>query len=161
MRLSHKQLSDSYHEYAQTVSCLQGLAEVYRDVMRRTYYHVRENHKGLLSIQRQELEQITREALRLLEMVEGHIAGEARLDLKIFEKERESLDNFIKEFSILQNERIHNHSSKTRLSLLYFALCDDFKRLIDHLMRIQEIAQRVQIEPDRKPAAPEKEQALL
>ena len=62
-----------------------------------------------------------------------------RQDVQSFKSEHEALQELISGFAKLQNERIHNRSSKTRLSILYFAITGNMLRISRQSLRLYEI----------------------
>jgi phosphate/sulfate permease len=144
MRLAYEQESVRNGNYSQTVLSLQSLAEGYRDIVTRSYLHVRENHKGLLSVQRSELAEVITQLLSLLEQVEADLLSGASTSSEgdLFAL-NEALAAEINRLLELQAERIHNRSSKTRLSILYFALLEDIARLAEQSVRLFRISKNL------------------
>jgi phosphate/sulfate permease len=127
------------HKYPQTVRRLQKLTDGHRDIVLRAYTHVGNHHKGLLPVQIEELEQV-RELLDeiLLEVEETFNRRQtANLD-RLAEKDLQ-LRNLAAELNIKQVARIHDSASKTRLSILYYAIVGNAMMISKQNLELLEI----------------------
>ncbi len=149
MRLGYGQSTTQDTSYSQTVLSLQSIAEGYRDIVSRSYLHIRENHKGLLKAQKGELNQVLGQLLALIQRVEKDLSGVESSSETELKSDNEALAREIDQFLHIQAERIHNRSSKTRLSILYFALLEDMSRLAEQTVRLYRISHRLPLEGDR------------
>lgn len=139
MRLMHLKQVRNESEYSETVSTLQALTDAYRDIVVRAYEHVRENHKGLLSVQKSELEDLVARVTEILHEVEQHITGQKVSSFERVQSAQRALAEKMQQYSNAQDERIHNRSSKTRLSILYFAILVDVERMAEQAVRLFEV----------------------
>ncbi len=127
------------HKYPQTVRHLQKLTDGHRDIVLRGYTHVGNHHKGLLPVQIDELEQV-RELLDdiLLEVEETFNHRQtANLD-RLAEKDLR-LRNLAAELNIKQVARIQDSTSKTRLSILYYAIVGNAMMISKQNLELLEI----------------------
>lgn len=139
MRLMHqKGLSISY-QYPQTVRRLQKLANGHRDIVLRAYSHVGNHHKGLLAVQVDELEEIRILLNDTLLDVETAFDRRGPVDLKGLENRDRQLRKFSAELNSVQMERIRDNTSKTRLSILYYAIVGDAIMLSKQNLKLLEI----------------------
>jgi len=110
------------YKYGQTIRRLQKLADGHRDIVNRAHSHVRNHHKGLLEIQINELKQIQKILNDILLDTENSLAN------KNLEKHKEIISKYAElrkiaeDFNQLQIERIRSKESKTRLTILYYAI---------------------------------------
>jgi len=139
MRLQQRAKTDSHVNYPQTVRRLQKLADGHRDVVMRAFQHVSNHHRGLLEVQVQELEEVH----ALLDAV--FLEVEAILDhqkphdhASVYEK-YEKLKEVAATFGERQSERIRNDVSKTRLSILFYALVGNAIMLARQTVRLLEV----------------------
>jgi hypothetical protein len=56
---------DSTQKYARTISCIQGIAESHRDIIKRSYVHFENCHEGFSDVQKEELRRIKTYITRL------------------------------------------------------------------------------------------------
>lgn len=142
MRLLHKKQISEEFEYYRTISCLQNLAASYRDIVRRSYSHVSEHHKRFLTVQIKEIQDIEAMIIPILQQVEKNLNGQQGIKLQDLLNEYATVVSKVEEYAVLQNERIHNRSSKTRLSILYFALMENMLRITSQCLKLQEIFEK-------------------
>jgi phosphate/sulfate permease len=141
MRLIHRSEVAEQSEYAMTVVCLQHLAESYSDISQRSYFHVRQSHKGLLDIQRKELSEVGIKLQEILTDLEGHLNGSCSTTLEELQAKYSAMSALVAKFNALQSERIHECSSKTRLSILYYALMGNMLRIGRRSLKLFKIYQ--------------------
>lgn len=139
LRLINKQEHHLSAKYADVVRCLQAITEIHRDIVNRSYYHLRDAHKGLLRLQIQELRQIKEQIVAILQEVQLSLSAVREPDIeKVLKQERE-LSATIDLVSARQVERVQGRISKTRLSILYFAITKDAIRLCRQNARLLDI----------------------
>lgn len=122
MRLLARQGLAVSHKYAQTVRRLQKLTDGHRDIILRAYTHVGNHHKGLLPEQIAELEEVRRLLNEILLEVEETINRRQTGHLERLTEKDERLRELAAELNAKQLARIQDGSSKTRLSILYYAI---------------------------------------
>ncbi|MCX8123139.1 MAG: inorganic phosphate transporter [Spirochaetes bacterium] len=121
LRLLHKMDISATQRYAQIISNLQDIAESQRDIAVRSYLHVENHHKGLLKVQITELEQIIEHLKDLLNFTAQSLKKDKIADLSLVEKKCNRLAHLISEFDKKQIRRVQDETSKTRLSILFYA----------------------------------------
>ncbi|ABA87406.1 sodium/phosphate symporter superfamily protein [Syntrophotalea carbinolica DSM 2380] len=119
--LDQKGLSVS-HKYPQAVRRLQKLTDGHRDIVLRAYTHVSNHHKGLLPVQVEELEQVRQLLDEILLEVEGTFGRKQPANLQEIEAKDARLRALATELNARQVARIKDSSSKTRLSILFYAV---------------------------------------
>lgn len=139
MRLLDQKGLVSAHRYPQTIRRLQKLADGHRDIVLRAYTHVGNHHKGLLSVQIKELEQIRQRLNDILLDVEETISHRQTADLARLREKDAELRAFAAELNARQMARIHDNSSKTRLSILYYAIVGNAMMLSKQNLELLEI----------------------
>ena len=139
MRLLHqKGLSISY-QYPQTVRRLQKLTNGHRDIVLRAYAHVGNHHKGLLAVQVEELEEIRTLLNDTLLDVESAFDRRGPVNLKALADRDKELRKFAAKLNTVQMERIRDNTSKTRLSILYYAIVGNAIMLSKQNLKLLEI----------------------
>ena len=139
MRLLAQQGLATTHRYPQTIRRLQKLADGHRDIVLRAYNHVGNHHKGLLSVQIVELEQVRQRLHAILLEVEETISRRQIADLARLEEKDTELRAFATELNEKQSLRIQNNSSKTRLSILYYGIVGNAMMLSKQNLELLEI----------------------
>ncbi|MFW6324987.1 MAG: anion permease [Desulfovibrionales bacterium] len=108
--------------YTQIIRRLQRLSDGYRDIVLRSYMHIANNHKGLLPDQVQELKQVKNRILDILAKVEHSFSSKEILDYDIMVEQFHSMRHLENECNQEQIRRIGGAASKTRQSILFYAL---------------------------------------
>jgi phosphate/sulfate permease len=139
MRLLDQQGQPISHRYSQTVRRLQKLNDGHRDIVLRAYTHIGNHHKGLLQVQIEELEQVRRLLVEILSEVEEIFSHRQAANLKQLVKKDRQLRSLATELNNLQITRIKDNSSKTRLSILYYAIIGNAKMLSRQSLELLEI----------------------
>lgn len=121
LRLLHTMDISVSQRYSQIISNLQDIAESQRDIVIRSYLHVENHHKGLLKIQITELEQVIERLIDLLDFTAQSLKEDKIADISRVEKKCAKLAHLISEFDKKQIRRIQDQTSKTRLSILFYA----------------------------------------
>ena len=140
LRLLHKKDMDHAHKYSQTIGALQEITESLRDVILRCYLHHSNQHRGLLEVQIEELKQIQACVDKLLENASQVLLVKRNtLDHEAIEDilaQNESLKAMIEKFDRNQIKRIQTEQSKTRLSILFYALSGNSQKICDQAVNL-------------------------
>ena len=142
MRLLQKADHHRSQEYAQTIRRLQKLADGQRDIVNRSLVHVRNHHKGLLEDQIADLEQVRSCLKGILQESENLLAHGARGDLSGLVGRDNDLRSLARKLNKGQTERIQDGRSKTRLSILYYAIVGNAMMISKQNLRLLEIFNR-------------------
>mgnify|MGYP000215224832 FL=1 len=127
------------HKYPQTVRRLQKLNDGYRDIVLRAYTHVGNHHKGLLPVQIEELEQVRQLLDDILLEVEETFNRRQTANLGRLAEKDLQLRDLAAELNAKQMARIHDSSSKTRLSILYYSIVGNAMMLSKQNLELLEI----------------------
>ena len=135
-----EQMADSY-KYAQTIRRLQKLSDGHRDIVLRSWVHVSNNHKGLLDVQVKELRDIKEIILNIFSNVEASLNTRETVSPDIITTQIQNMRNLADHFNFNQMERIQDDTSKTRLSILYYAIVGTCIMLGKQNLKLLEIFQ--------------------
>ncbi|MCP4151299.1 MAG: inorganic phosphate transporter [bacterium] len=139
LRLLRKEDSGYTRKYAQSVNALQGIAESQRDVNRRAYDHVSNNHKGLLPVQLEELKEVKDLVVDMLERTASDMMNKNIDDFQTITGEEEKLTELLVQLDKNQVSRIQDESSKTRLSILFYGFTRDTGLIAKHTVNLMKI----------------------
>lgn len=139
MRLLDQKGLTVSHKYAQTIRRLQKLTDGHRDVVLRAYTHVGNHHKGLLPVQIEELEQVRQILNDILLEVEETFSRRQTASLERLTEKDGQLRALAAELNAKQVARIHDNSSKTRLSILYYGIVGNAMMLSKQSLELLEI----------------------
>jgi len=139
MRLLDQQGLAVSHKYPQTIRRLQKLSDGHRDIVLRAYTHVGNHHKGLLPEQIEELEQVRLKLGAILSEVESTFDRMQTTDLEKLRELDADLRAFASELNDRQVPRIKDIKSKTRLSILYYAIVGNAMMLSKQNLELLEI----------------------
>jgi len=139
LRLLQKDQADISYKYAHTIRRLQKLSDGRRDIVNRSYMHVANKHKGLLDVQIEDMKTIKISILDILLKVE-----------KAFQtKDLTNYQNIIDQYKYMrelanrinqdQLKRIRDDESKTRLSILYYAIIGNCIMIAKQNIKLLEI----------------------
>jgi hypothetical protein len=142
LRLLQKEQALNSCFYGQTVRCLQKLTDGHRDIVARAYKHVSNQHKGLLDVQKTELSNIEELINDLLHRVETAFSKTDDITYRELFKRNSELNQLASELNERQIERIRSGESKTRLSILYFAILGNIQMIGKQNLRLLEIFNR-------------------
>ena len=156
MRLLHQSNIAISHQYPQTVRRLQKLTNGHRDIVLRAYTHVGNHHKGLLAIQVGELEKVWALLDEILCDVEATFGRRGPADLQSLAEKDQQLRTMAADLNDLQMERIHDNTSKTRLSILFYAIVGDAIMLSKQNLKLLEIFNHSFGQLEAKKNAPER-----
>jgi len=139
LRILQKEDVRNTHRYSQVISALQEITESMRDVILRSYVHISNNHKGLLPVQIRELGQVQACVSELLEHAFGVLLEKRSFDyLKLAEMDRR-LRELVEEFDKNQIGRIQAEESKTRLSILFYAVSGNALKISEHTLNLMSV----------------------
>ncbi|MFH2011445.1 MAG: inorganic phosphate transporter [Pseudomonadota bacterium] len=139
MRLIQKKDDKISHKYAQTIRRLQKLSDGHRDIVLRSFLHTSNKHKGLLDVQIEELKQIKACIMDVLEKVENIFKERKIVDYKHIIDEYYYMRNLADQFNNVQASRIIDETSKTRLSILYYAVMGNCLMMTKQNIKLLEI----------------------
>lgn len=141
LRLQLKEQKATTYKYAQTIRRVQKLSDGHRDIVLRSWIHVSNNHKGLLDEQIEELKSVKKRILKILSEVEAafdsrEVLAPERINQNILE-----IRALADQFHYRQIDRIQSGSSKTRLSILFYAIVGNCIMLGKQNLKLLEIFQ--------------------
>jgi phosphate/sulfate permease len=128
-------------KYAQTIRRVQKLADGHRDIVLRSWVHLSNNHKGLLPEQVHELRKIKECILRILSEVEATFEKRESFTPDLIVRDIQEMRDLAEKYHTRQVERIQDDSSKTRLSILFYALVGNCIMLGKQNLKLLEIFQ--------------------
>jgi Na+/phosphate symporter len=124
------------HGYAQTARRLQKLADGHRDIALRAYLHVRNQHTGLLPVQIEELQEVQSLVHDILLDVETTFVKRKPAALESMEDKDRQLRQLAKQLNENQIQRIGEGVSKTRLSIMFYAIVGNALMISKHCLRL-------------------------
>jgi phosphate/sulfate permease len=139
LRLLQKEDAHISYQYGQTIRRLQKLADGHRDIVLRAYVHVSNHHKGLLDAQIAELKQMAALLHDTLLEVEHVFSGVRPGDETSVAERDEAMRQLAETLHGNQLERIRDGESKTRLSILFYAIVGNATMLSRQSVRLLEI----------------------
>jgi len=139
MRLLLREEAQSYFKYPQTIRRIQKISDGHRDIVQRAYMHVRNHHKGLIDVQKKELERIGTILNDMLLDVENAFKAKDMHKYKDVQKRDIELRSIAERLNKLQIERIRTGDSKTRLSILFYAIVGNAMMLSKQNLKLIEI----------------------
>ena len=122
LRLLSKEDKKVSYNYYQIIRRLQKFSDGHRDVVIRSSMHVSNRHKGLLPVQIEELKEIKQVFLTIIQRVETAFRSKEITDCQEAVEQFHYLRELVDDFNENQIERIRDDSSKTRLSILFYAI---------------------------------------
>jgi phosphate/sulfate permease len=139
LRLLEKEDVETTHKYSRTISALQEITESQRDIVVRAYQHTVNNHKGLLDVQLEELEQVKDCLTHLLGITASSLMKKEKIDDQVLLEKTEKMNGLMKTFNLNQIKRIQDESSKTRLSILFYGFMRDSQLIAESLLDLLKI----------------------
>jgi phosphate/sulfate permease len=130
---------DSTQKYARTISCIQGIAESHRDIIKRSYVHFENCHEGFSDAQKEELRRIKTYITRLLWNTSIMLERRKKVDYDYIANQSRRLNNLVTEFDKNQIKRIQDGESKTRLNILYYGLMENSVKIAQHTQNLLNI----------------------
>jgi len=122
--------------YAKTLSSLQEISESVRDIVMRSYIHVSNQHAGLLKEQIAEMDHIRQEVVGILDSTSRTLLKKEEPDVEAVAARAAALEQMAHEFDRNQIARIENNSSKTRLTILFYAFVWDGVKIAEQTRRM-------------------------
>ncbi|MFC1494175.1 anion permease [Thermodesulfobacteriota bacterium] len=139
LRLRQKEDYKVSYKYAQTIRRLQKLSDGLRDIVLRSRLHVANKHKGLLEVQIDELKEIKITMLDILLKVETSFRNKEIKDYQNIVDQYNYMREMAERMNIEQIGRIQDDSSKTRLSILFYAIVGNCLMLAKQNIKLLEI----------------------
>jgi len=139
LRLLQKEDSKVSYRFAQTIRRLQKLSDGYRDIVLRSYTHIGNRHKGLLDVQIEELKKIKIAMLDILLKMENCFQKKDVADYQNIVDQYHYMREMADQINVEQIQRIRDDSSKTRLSILFYAIVGDCLMLAKQNIKLLEI----------------------
>ena len=139
LRLQHAEQSPGTQNYWRANLVLQEVSESYRDLMRRSFRHLIEHHKPLLPSQIVEIRELENRTIAILAHSSEHLIDDSVHSLATIQKEYEALSQEIEQLAAKQVKRIHDGESKTRLSILYFGIVNNLRRMSQECVNLVEV----------------------
>lgn len=139
LRLLQKEDAHISYRYSQTIRRLQKLADGHRDIVLRAYLHVSNHHKGLLDVQIAELAQLKALLHDTLHEVEQAFSGVQPCNRAAVTERDEQMRQLAERLHANQLERIRSGESKTRLTILFYAIVGNATMLSRQNVRLLEI----------------------
>jgi hypothetical protein len=139
IRLMEKEHLAVSQEYGQTVRRLQKMVDGTRDIVLRSYFHVSNHHKGLLNNQIEDLKVVQQVLLGVISDLETAIN---KRDMRCYDaivEKNKKLRGIAKNHNKMQIERIRSGESKTRLSILFYAIVGNAMMLSKQNLKLLEI----------------------
>ncbi|PIE63412.1 MAG: phosphate:sodium symporter [Desulfobacter postgatei] len=125
--------------YYQIIRRLQKINDGYRDTVIRSTMHIANRHKGLLPAQIEELKDIKTEILYIFEQVEIAFNKNDIVDCNHIAARFHYLRDLVDEYNANQIARIREESSKTRLSIMYYAISGNCVMMSKQTVKLLEI----------------------
>ena len=141
LRLLEQEDIKHTRKYAQTISSLQEIAESHRDIIMKAYLHVENHHKGLLKVQREELKQIKVCIIELLDKTSKALLKREMIDPSSILEINQKLKRLEKQFDRNQIKRIQDDTSKTRLSILFYGIMWDSRKIVESTLNLLKVFQ--------------------
>jgi phosphate/sulfate permease len=139
MRILNQKGLDVTHRYPQTINRLQKLVDCQRDTVLRSYTHIGNHHKGLLPVQVAELQQVQQLLHSILLEVEETFNRHQTASLDSLRHKDKHLRDLADKLNRLQVVRIHDNTSKTRLSILYYSIIGNAMMISKQNLELLEI----------------------
>lgn len=122
LRLLQKEDVQASYKYAQTIRRLQKLSDGHRDIVLRSYVHTSNKHSGLLDVQIEELKKVKICIMDILLKVENSFKNKEISNYENIVDQFKYMRELADQFNKNQMERIRSDASKTRLSILFYAI---------------------------------------
>jgi hypothetical protein len=139
LRLLQKEDNKVSYNYYQIIRRLQKLSDGHRDIVIRSTMHVANRHKGLLEVQIKELHEIKKVLLYIFKKVETALSKKEIVDCLDIKEQFHLLEELVEDFNANQIERIRDDSSKTRLSIMFYAISGNCVMMAKQNVKLLEI----------------------
>ncbi len=150
MRLLSREESRAFLKYGQTIRRIQKLSDGHRDIVQRAYFHVRNHHKGLLDVQKRELETVGAMLDDMLLDVENAFKSKDMKKYRDVQQRDVELRALADRLNKIQMDRIRDRQSKTRLSILFYAIVGNALMLSKQNLKLIEIFAETFGDPETK-----------
>ncbi|WP_321492777.1 inorganic phosphate transporter [uncultured Desulfobacter sp.] len=139
LRLLQRADHKGSYNYYQIIRRLQKINDGHRDTVIRSTMHVANRHKGLLPAQIEELKEIKTEILYIFEQVELAFIKKDIVDCNHIGARFHYLRDLVDLYNANQIARIREESSKTRLSIMYYAISGNCVMMAKQTVKLLEI----------------------
>jgi len=139
LRLLQKEDNKVSYNYYQIIRRLQKLSDGHRDTVIRCTMHVANRHKGLLPSQIQELKEIRKVILYIFLQVERALSQRDIVDCHQIGEQFHYLRELVDDYNTNQIRRIRDESSKTRLSIMFYAISGNCVMMAKQTVKLLEI----------------------
>jgi Na+/phosphate symporter len=138
LRLLQKTSSDTSYRYAETTRRLQKIADGHRDIVMRASLHVSNHHKGLLKVQIDELTQVKQLIHDILLDTESMFKKQRIASFAEIAEQDGQLRVLAEQLNQSQVVRIKDETSKTRLTIMFYAIVGNILMLSKQNLRLLE-----------------------
>lgn len=153
LRLLRKEDSSSSYNYYQIIRRLQKLSDGHRDIVIRSARHVANRHTGLQPNQIEELKQIKSKFNDIFLMVENVFITKEIGHYENIVDQYQQMKELVAKFNANQGQRVIDGSSKTRKSILFFAISGNSLMMVKQNVILLEIFNHAfSPEPDKQPS---------
>jgi len=139
LRLLQKEDNKVSYNYYQIIRRLQKLSDGHRDTVIRCTMHVANRHKGLLPSQIDELKEIRKIILYIFLQVERALSQRDIVDCHQIGEQFHYLRELVDDYNSNQIRRIRDESSKTRLSIMFYAISGNCVMMAKQTVKLLEI----------------------
>ena len=139
LRLLQKEDNRVSYNYYQIIRRLQKLSDGHRDTVIRCTMHVANRHKGLLPSQIEELKEIRKVILYIFLQVERALSQRDIVDCHQIGEQFHYLRELVDDYNTNQIQRIRDESSKTRLSIMFYAISGNCVMMAKQTVKLLEI----------------------
>lgn len=139
LRLLQREEHQVSFNYYQIIRRLQKLSDGHRDTVIRSTMHVANRHKGLLDVQTEELKEIKKVILYIFQQVEKALSKRDIVDCNDIGEQFHYLRELVDDFNANQIKRIRDERSKTRLSILFYAISGNCVMMAKQTVKLLEI----------------------
>jgi phosphate/sulfate permease len=139
LRLKDRGDMKTTRDYYNTIEALQEIAEAERDLLLRAYAHVSNHHKGMLSVQIDELREVKAILVSLLKQSSQSLLAGQCGDIDELRQKKNDLVKLMHRLDGVQISRIQNNTSKTRLSILFYGVMRDAEKMTDATLHLLDI----------------------
>ncbi len=139
LRLLQREDNRISYNYYQIIRRLQKFSDGHRDTVIRSTMHVANRHKGLLPAQIEELKDIKKVFLDILEQVEKAFSQKDIVDCNHIGAQFHYLRELVDDYNANQIQRIRSESSKTRLSIMFYAISGNCVMMAKQTVKLLEI----------------------
>lgn len=130
---------DNTHKYSQTIGALQSIGRCQNDMVKQTCEHFENYHAGFTVAQKEELRHIKTFLTRLLWNTSIMLMRRKNVDYDYVSNQCDKLKNLISELERNQTKRIQRGESKTRLSILFYGLLENSRRIAEQTQNMLNI----------------------